>query len=109
MIGRCRFTSSPQLRIEKQVDEFYHSALAAGGKDNGPPRIRSHYHANYYAAFGIGPDAHNVEAACRRPESKRARLLRCLTIPVTPAAPNRPVQLDCGRVRKSEPNSRSLT
>jgi predicted lactoylglutathione lyase len=50
-----------------QVDEFYRQALAAGGKDNGPPGIRPHYHANYYAAFVIGPDGHNVEAVCHRP------------------------------------------
>jgi catechol 2,3-dioxygenase-like lactoylglutathione lyase family enzyme len=52
-----------------QVDEFYRQALAAGGKDNGPPGIRPHYHANYYAAFVIGPDGHNVEAVCHRPEA----------------------------------------
>lgn len=28
----------------RHVDEFYRQALAAGGKDNGPPGIRSHYH-----------------------------------------------------------------
>ena len=50
-----------------QVDEFYHEAVAAGGKDNGPPGIRPQYHANYYAAFVIGPDGHNIEAVCHRP------------------------------------------
>ena len=52
-----------------QVDEFYRQALAAGGKDNGPPGIRPHYHANYYAAFVIGPDGHNIVAVCHRPEA----------------------------------------
>jgi catechol 2,3-dioxygenase-like lactoylglutathione lyase family enzyme len=51
----------------RQVDEFYRRALAAGGKDNGPPGLRPHYHANYYAAFVIGPDGHNVEAVCHKP------------------------------------------
>ena len=46
----------------KQVDEFYCAALAAGGKDNGPPGLRPHYHAGYYAAFVIDPDGNNVEA-----------------------------------------------
>ena len=50
-----------------QVDEFYRQALAAGGKDNGPPGIRPHYHPNYYAAFVIGPDGHNLEVVCHRP------------------------------------------
>jgi len=51
----------------RQVDDFYRAALAAGGKDNGPPGLRPHYHANYYAAFVIGPDGHNVEAVCHLP------------------------------------------
>jgi catechol 2,3-dioxygenase-like lactoylglutathione lyase family enzyme len=53
----------------RQVDEFYRSALAAGGKDNGPPGIRRHYHPNYYAAFVIGPDGHNVEAVCHHAQA----------------------------------------
>jgi len=51
----------------RQVDEFYRRALAAGGKDNGPPGLRPHYHPSYYAAFVIGPDGHNVEAVCHKP------------------------------------------
>lgn len=47
-----------------QVDAFYRAALDAGGKDNGPPGLRPKYHANYYAAFVIGPDGHNIEAVC---------------------------------------------
>ena len=49
-----------------EVDAFHQAALAAGGKDNGPPGLRPHYHANYYAAFVIGPDGHNVEAVCHQ-------------------------------------------
>ncbi|MFZ6647613.1 VOC family protein [Undibacterium sp. TJN25] len=51
----------------QQVDAFYHAALAAGGKDNGPPGLRPQYNANYYAAFVIGPDGHNVEAVFHEP------------------------------------------
>ncbi len=51
----------------QQVDAFYRAALSAGGKDNGPPGLRPHYHANYYAAFVIGPDGHNIEAVCHLP------------------------------------------
>ena len=51
----------------KQVDEFYKAAMAAGGKDNGAPGLRPHYHADYYGAFVIGPDGHNVEAVCHTP------------------------------------------
>ena len=51
----------------RQVDAFYRAALAAGGKDNGAPGLRPHYHANYYGAFVIGPDGHNVEVVCHKP------------------------------------------
>ena len=53
----------------KQVDAFYQAALAAGGKDNGAPGLRPHYHPNYYGAFVIGPDGHNIEAVCHKPEA----------------------------------------
>lgn len=53
----------------RQVDDFHRAALAAGGRDNGGPGLRPKYHANYYAAFVIGPDGHNVELVCHDPES----------------------------------------
>ena len=51
-----------------RVDAFYKAALAAGGRDNGTPGIRPHYHLNYYAAFVFDPDGHNIEAVSHRPE-----------------------------------------
>lgn len=51
-----------------EVDAFYKAAMAAGGKDNGAPGLRPHYHPNYYGAFVIGPDGHNIEAVCHKPE-----------------------------------------
>ena len=53
----------------QQVDAFYRAALAAGGKDNGAPGLRPKYHANYYAAFVIGPDGHNIEVVCHKPDA----------------------------------------
>lgn len=50
------------------VDAFYAAAIAAGGTDNGPPGIRAHYHPNYYAAFVLDFDGHNIEAVCHAPE-----------------------------------------
>jgi catechol 2,3-dioxygenase-like lactoylglutathione lyase family enzyme len=57
------------FRAEKrdQVEAFYRAALEAGGRDNGAPGLRPQYHANYYAAFVIGPDGHNVEVVCHEP------------------------------------------
>ena len=50
----------------QQVDDFHRAALAAGGRDNGGPGLRPKYHANYYAAFVIDPDGHNVELVCHQ-------------------------------------------
>ena len=50
------------------VDRFYEAAIAAGGKDNGPPGLRPHYHETYYAAYVHDPDGNNIEAVCHRPE-----------------------------------------
>jgi catechol 2,3-dioxygenase-like lactoylglutathione lyase family enzyme len=47
-----------------QVDAFYEAAIAAGGKDNGPPGVRAHYHPSYYGAFVLDPDGNNIEAVC---------------------------------------------
>ena len=51
----------------RQVEAFYRAALEAGGRDNGAPGLRPHYHPNYYAAFVIGPDGHNIEVVCHEP------------------------------------------
>lgn len=52
----------------EQVRQFYDAALAAGGKDNGEPGVREIYHPDYYGAFVLDPDGHNVEAVCHKPE-----------------------------------------
>ncbi len=51
----------------KAVRDFYQAALAAGGKDNGAPGVRPHYHEHYYGAFVRDPDGHNIEAVCHEP------------------------------------------
>ncbi|MFG1380684.1 VOC family protein [Xanthobacter versatilis] len=50
------------------VDAFYAAALAAGGRDNGAPGLRPHYHPHYYGAFVFDPDGLNVEAVCHLAE-----------------------------------------
>ncbi len=50
-----------------QVDAFYAAAIQAGGRDNGAPGLRPHYHPNYYGAFVIDPDGNNIEAVCHEP------------------------------------------
>ena len=50
------------------VKAFYDAAISAGGKDNGPPGPRPHYHQHYYGAFVLDPDGHNIEACCHAPQ-----------------------------------------
>jgi catechol 2,3-dioxygenase-like lactoylglutathione lyase family enzyme len=49
------------------VDTFHRTGLLAGGRDHGAPGLRPHYHANYYGAFLLDPDGHNIEAVCHAP------------------------------------------
>lgn len=50
------------------VRDFHAAALNAGGRDNGAPGLRPHYHASYYGAFVLDPDGHNIEAVCHTAE-----------------------------------------
>jgi len=77
--GTTRFQKPEQLapitpvhvsfvaRSRAEVDAFHVAALAAGAQDNGKPGPRPEYHANYYGAFVIDPDGHNVEAVIHTP------------------------------------------
>lgn len=58
------------FRVAKRtmVDAFYQAAISAGGRDNGGPGLRPHYHPNYYGAFVLDPDGHNIEAVCHESE-----------------------------------------
>ncbi|MFO0750950.1 MAG: VOC family protein [Myxococcota bacterium] len=54
-------------RSRAEVDAFHAAALAAGGKDFGAPGVRAEYHPNYYGAFVLDPDGHNIEAVIHVP------------------------------------------
>jgi predicted lactoylglutathione lyase len=56
-----------QAKCRADVDAFHAAAIRAGGKDNGGPGLRPHYHPDYYAAFVYDPDGHNIEAVCHLP------------------------------------------
>ena len=64
--GGTHVAFAAKMRVE--VDAFHRAALAAGGRDNGAPGLRPHYHPNYYGAFVLDPDGNNIEAVCHRPE-----------------------------------------
>jgi catechol 2,3-dioxygenase-like lactoylglutathione lyase family enzyme len=67
-------TPEPRIHLafraatRNHVDVFYEAAIAAGGRDNGKPGLREHYHPHYYGAFVFDPDGHNIEAVCHDPE-----------------------------------------
>ena len=65
--GRLHIAFTAKTRAD--VDAFYIAALAAGGRDNGKPGLRPHYHAHYYGAFVLDPDGHNIEAVCHSAEA----------------------------------------
>ena len=56
-----------RVKTRKEVDEFFQAAISSGGKDNGKPGLRPHYHENYYGAFILDPDGNNIEAVCHTP------------------------------------------
>ena len=70
-IGTKEKPSSPihiafQASDRESVKHFYESAIEAGAKDNGIPGTRTIYHPNYYGAFVLDPDGHNIEAVCHQ-------------------------------------------
>jgi catechol 2,3-dioxygenase-like lactoylglutathione lyase family enzyme len=46
------------------VSRFHTAGIKAGGRDNGPPGLRTDYSPTYYAAFLLDPDGNNIEAVC---------------------------------------------
>jgi len=73
-IARSEEGRRPQVHIafaarsREDVDRFYEVAIKAGARDNGKPGLRKEYHENYYGAFVLDPDGHNIEACCHKPE-----------------------------------------
>jgi catechol 2,3-dioxygenase-like lactoylglutathione lyase family enzyme len=64
--GRLHVAFTAKTRAD--VRAFYEAAIAAGATDNGAPGLRPHYHENYYGAFVLDPDGHNIEAVTHLPE-----------------------------------------
>jgi catechol 2,3-dioxygenase-like lactoylglutathione lyase family enzyme len=65
LVGRVHVAFSAANRAE--VDAFHAAAIAVGGIDNGKPGLRPEYHADYYGAYVLDPDGHNIEAVCHVP------------------------------------------
>ena len=66
--------TAPRLHVAFRAQDraavraFYEAAIKAGAGDNGPPGLRPEYHPDYYGAFVLDPDGHNIEAVCHHPE-----------------------------------------
>ena len=65
----------------KAVSSFHAAALAAGGRDNGAPGLRPHYHAIYFGALVRDPDGNNIEAVCHSPEQGVSRRQAAIAFP----------------------------
>jgi catechol 2,3-dioxygenase-like lactoylglutathione lyase family enzyme len=63
--GKLHIALTANTRAD--VDAFHAAAIQAGGVDNGAPGLRPYYHPDYYGAFVLDPDGHNIEAVCRAP------------------------------------------
>lgn len=46
------------------VERFHDAGLAHGGRCDGKPGIRPHYHPHYFAAFLRDPFGNRIEAVC---------------------------------------------
>ena len=64
-----------QGKSREVVDRFYQAAMAAGGKDFGPPGERK-YHPGYYGAFVLDPDGNNIEVVYHGPAKYSAESVK---------------------------------
>jgi catechol 2,3-dioxygenase-like lactoylglutathione lyase family enzyme len=61
-----------QAPDRETVERVHATALVAGGRDNGAPGLRPHYHPGYYAAFVSDPDGNNIEVVYHGPAERSA-------------------------------------
>ena len=50
------------------VDRFFETVMANGGKSEGEPGLRPHYHASYYGAYVRDRDGNKLHCVCHKPE-----------------------------------------
>jgi catechol 2,3-dioxygenase-like lactoylglutathione lyase family enzyme len=50
------------------VDACHAAALERGGRDEGGPGLRPHYHRNYYGAYFRDPDGNKICVCSHHPE-----------------------------------------
>jgi catechol 2,3-dioxygenase-like lactoylglutathione lyase family enzyme len=64
--GKASFGNGTHVALlapdRASVDAFYDAALERGGRDEGGPGLRPHYHAQYYAAYIRDPLGNKLQA-----------------------------------------------
>lgn len=58
-----------QVARREMVDLAHDHALRFGGRDEGPPGLRPHYHADYYGAYFRDLDGNKICVCCHEPEA----------------------------------------
>jgi catechol 2,3-dioxygenase-like lactoylglutathione lyase family enzyme len=53
-----------EAQSRDEVEDFYATALACGGRDEGAPGLRPHYHDQYFAAYVRDPFGNKLQAVC---------------------------------------------
>ena len=75
-----------ELGNRAAVDAAYAAGMAAGGKDEGKPGLRTHYHPNYYGAYIRDPDGNEVELYVDADESTWKANPAAVLSPIKPLA-----------------------
>ncbi len=58
-----------EAKARAAVDPFYAAGVSAGGRCEGAPGVRSHYHPDFYAAYVRDPDGNKLCVVCHAPAS----------------------------------------
>ena len=69
--GRADRDTAPyrfRRRQSHRGRSFFRGGACGRWRRQRRPGIRAHYHPNYYGAFVLDPEGHNIEAVCHKPE-----------------------------------------
>ena len=61
-----------QADSRESVQRAYQAGLKAGGRDDGKPGPRDHYHPGYFAGFLLDPDGNSIEVVFHGPAKRSA-------------------------------------
>jgi lactoylglutathione lyase len=61
-----------QCDSREMVKKAYLAALEAGGRDDGKPGLREHYHPGYFSGYLLDPDGNFIEIVFHGPAKRSA-------------------------------------